>query len=454
MATDTATPAGLRVNTIVLAFTLVSGVVVFLRMFTRLVMTKGAGFEDICIVMAMLLSIALAVLSSLQVMNGLGEHSSSLQDGELETLLKAHWVSVWFYNLALTITKVAILTQYLRIFPIRRFSQACYGVLGFVICYGIWAVFSSLLICAPIAFTWNKSVPGGHCMNELAVWVTNAGVNIAEDLVIFAMPLVVVRSLQIPKSQKKGLVFMFALGASVTLVSVVRLYSLDDIANSNDVSFDNIAHVTLSAVEVNVGIICACLPAMRPLLARSMPQYFSAAPEYENMPVRDIEQSQQEQKTPLSTSVRTTRTTTPRSETPRIAPLRMMAPSRTDSAYGDVRLQDLKPTLSRTPSGRFSVTNSRPPSLRLATSHVHSRSASNTSLNSQARAARFQGRLDPLRMSPVTPFSPPFLRRPASPLASGSHTRQTSGARSPSPPPTRASKTNKRLPVTPFPVGG
>jgi hypothetical protein len=50
---DTATPAGLRVNTIVLAFTLVSGIIVFLRMFTRLVISKGAGFEDVCIVLAM-----------------------------------------------------------------------------------------------------------------------------------------------------------------------------------------------------------------------------------------------------------------------------------------------------------------------------------------------------------------------------------------------------------------
>jgi hypothetical protein len=50
---DNASPAGIRVNTIVLAFTLVAGTVVFLRLFTRLVLTKGAGFEDVCIAFAM-----------------------------------------------------------------------------------------------------------------------------------------------------------------------------------------------------------------------------------------------------------------------------------------------------------------------------------------------------------------------------------------------------------------
>ena len=53
MNTDNATPAGIRVNIIVLAFTLVSALVVFLRLFTRLVISRNAGLEDGCIVLAM-----------------------------------------------------------------------------------------------------------------------------------------------------------------------------------------------------------------------------------------------------------------------------------------------------------------------------------------------------------------------------------------------------------------
>jgi hypothetical protein len=53
MDRDVATPAGVRVNSIVLAFTLVAGMVVFLRMFTRFSVTKRAGFEDACIGFAM-----------------------------------------------------------------------------------------------------------------------------------------------------------------------------------------------------------------------------------------------------------------------------------------------------------------------------------------------------------------------------------------------------------------
>lgn len=46
-------PAGNRVNVLVLSFTLISGVVVFFRLFTRTVLIRNWGFEDVCISFAM-----------------------------------------------------------------------------------------------------------------------------------------------------------------------------------------------------------------------------------------------------------------------------------------------------------------------------------------------------------------------------------------------------------------
>ena len=60
MDQDNSTPAGVRVNTIVLAFTLVSGMIVFLRLFTRLVISRSAGLEDLCIVIAMVSNLKLS----------------------------------------------------------------------------------------------------------------------------------------------------------------------------------------------------------------------------------------------------------------------------------------------------------------------------------------------------------------------------------------------------------
>ncbi|KAL6703592.1 hypothetical protein ACN47E_009537 [Coniothyrium glycines] len=440
------TPAGTRVNTIVLVFTLVTGLVVFLRLFTRLVLSKAAGFEDACILFAMMLAIALAVTVSEQAMHGLGRHDNRLTDDEKDKLLKAFWAGVWIYNLALMVTKISILVQYLRIFPVRRFRQACYAVLSVVLAAGGWAVFSSIFICSPVAFSWIKDIPGGQCMNQLVIWFTNAGLNIALDVFILLMPIPVINTLQISRGQKTGLITMFALGASVTLVSVIRLSSLDSISNSTDISWDNPAHASLSAVEVNVGIICACLPAMRPLLAIMMPEYFSDTQQYTNAARSDVERRPHTRKPSNSTNANSTHPNTPRNMTPR--------PS--------TPLQPLRPVICRTASGKFSVASKfsleNSSRVNLAPSASHSRSNSNASIASTAlkpKPLRFQGPLNPLNMSPVTPFSPPRADG-VSPLAPGAYTRRPSNFSSTTlstmPPQTPATAT-KPLPITPFPVG-
>jgi hypothetical protein len=55
------------------------------------------------------------------------------------------------------------------------------------------------------------------------------------------------------------------------LVSILRLRSLVAISNSTDPTFDNPPAATWSSIECSVGIICASLPALKPLLAKIFP---------------------------------------------------------------------------------------------------------------------------------------------------------------------------------------
>lgn len=107
---------------------------------------------------------------------------------------------------------MSILFQYLRVFPTPRFRVVCYVVLAVVVLHGIWTFFGSIFICFPINFFWDKGIPGGRCLDERAVWFTNAGLNIAQDLVILFLPMPVLRKLNIPRRQKKALMTVFAVG--------------------------------------------------------------------------------------------------------------------------------------------------------------------------------------------------------------------------------------------------
>jgi hypothetical protein len=61
-------------------------------------------------------------------------------------------------------------------------------------------------------------------------------------------------------------------GISVTVVSVLRLQSLVHFANSINPTWDQWAVNVWSTVEINVGIICACMPAIRVFLVHLFPK--------------------------------------------------------------------------------------------------------------------------------------------------------------------------------------
>ena len=116
------------------------------------------------------------------------------------------------YCLSLTFTKVSILLQYLRIFTTKQFRVSCWALLGFVAVYGTWSVFSSIFGCMPVAYFWDKTIKGGHCMNQYAVWFTSAAVNIVTDFAIIILPMPVLWRLNMPLKQKRALMLVFALG--------------------------------------------------------------------------------------------------------------------------------------------------------------------------------------------------------------------------------------------------
>ena len=58
----------------------------------------------------------------------------------------------------------------------------------------------------------------------------------------------------------------------MTVVSIIRLQSLVQFANSKNPTWDNLPVTIWSTVEINVGIICACMPSLRVLLVRIFPK--------------------------------------------------------------------------------------------------------------------------------------------------------------------------------------
>lgn len=114
--------------------------------------------------------------------------------------------------MGLTVIKLSILCHFFRflVTPIPR--QVTAGFIIVIAVYGIVIFITSLCSCWPVAFFWNKSIEGGHCINLLAFWYTNATFNILTDAIVVGVPIHAFKDLRLPKRQKWGLVAVFALG--------------------------------------------------------------------------------------------------------------------------------------------------------------------------------------------------------------------------------------------------
>ena len=123
---------------------------------------------------------------------------------------QSFWASLIAYYLSLGLTKSSILLQYHRVFPTRKFQVACGCLFAVVICYTIWTVFSSIFACVPVRAFWTKE--RARCIDQFAMWFTNAAINITTDFAIIILPMPVIRRLQLGKRQKSALIGIFAVG--------------------------------------------------------------------------------------------------------------------------------------------------------------------------------------------------------------------------------------------------
>lgn len=245
------------------------------RFLTRYLIVRNAGRDDICIAIGWFFSLCLTVTIVFQVKYGLGKHQSELSEDEVTSMLKAFWVSLWTYYLSICFTKVGLILQYLRIFTQKWFRITAWALLAFIVAYSVWTVFSSVFACLPVAAFWDQSIHG-KCLPHSVSWFVNAGINIATDLATVILPMPVVNKLQLPRKQRYALLLVFALGGFVCVVSMIRIRALVDISRSTDVSWSNPPAAAWSAIEANVGIICASLPSLKAAITRFCPRLFSS----------------------------------------------------------------------------------------------------------------------------------------------------------------------------------
>ncbi|KAJ5816708.1 hypothetical protein N7447_008941 [Penicillium robsamsonii] len=165
------------------------------------------------------------------------------------------------------ITKTSLLFLFYRIFGIIRGFRWVLWATGFVVvAYFITCSVTSIVGCSPVSKAWNPSQPG-HCINVVAFFRWNGVGNMFLDFLVLSLPFPMAWRLNTTTRQKCILSAIFLLGGFVCIVSILRIISFES-AVVSDPTYTSISPATWSSVEQSMGIICACLPTLRPLFRR------------------------------------------------------------------------------------------------------------------------------------------------------------------------------------------
>ncbi|KAK6352031.1 hypothetical protein TWF718_005180 [Orbilia javanica] len=255
----------------------VTTVVMALRLYSRGVLTKSIGLDDWLMTGALVFAIALTSANCLAPQWGWGVH---LYDFRPEWLVPARKLAVATESLfvpCVGLAKLSILVFYHRVFSSKSFRWFVYGGIVYVILYSIASIIVVLLQAIPLRAYWDKSIQGKFIDGQLAFMIFGV-LNCLSDLYVFFLPIREVWGIQLPKKQRLGLIFVFALGSIVCIAGIIRIYYIWIVFSPTnwDFTYQGGPLYIVTAIEGDLGILCASLPALKPLIHRYAPGLLSS----------------------------------------------------------------------------------------------------------------------------------------------------------------------------------
>ncbi|KAK4672661.1 hypothetical protein QC763_0006110 [Podospora pseudopauciseta] len=256
--------AVLAVNSVGL---LLSFTAVALRFYSQSLRGTKMGLSEYSIIASWLFTFGLVVSENFTVTHGgVGQVSSTVTPEELLFSTKQFITIGVCGSLSVTLVKISLLSYFLTVFSAYYWFVICdYVLLFLTTCYGIAFVIVSLAGCRPFSANWDKlSNPDFVCIETSNFYVAQTGVGAILDCLILLLPGGVILGLRSMRRRRKwGIWGVFSFGIVICGVSITRLVynNMEEWMATNFTEYAGIAAL-LGALEANLSIVCACMPAM------------------------------------------------------------------------------------------------------------------------------------------------------------------------------------------------
>ncbi|KAF1941831.1 integral membrane protein [Clathrospora elynae] len=244
-------------------------IVVFLRLYVRISWLKKSWYDDYLMIVAMIFSIGTTVnvIMSSQLY-GWDRHVWDLTPHEMTVGRQASLAGQTLFVIASSTVKMSILVSYFRIAPEKSlFRKLVWATFALVFAAFVVFLVAIWVQCIPISSYWNLMADNRDCIVEGPPLVVQSILNVVTDFMIYALPIHTLFTLSLPWSQRIGLVVLFSVGGVIVVASSFRAYWVHyTLYKTWDATWEGYEIWVWTAVETNVGVICGCIPALKPLL--------------------------------------------------------------------------------------------------------------------------------------------------------------------------------------------
>ncbi|MCJ1257348.1 hypothetical protein MMC24_005173 [Lignoscripta atroalba] len=226
-----------------------SALVTFLfiiRIYTKVRITRKLGFDD-----------------SLQ--SGVGVHQwNVLVSSFTSTLLKKFFVIQVIVSPVILMVKLSLLLLYLQLFyPNVTLRYLIYFGILFNSLFYTACVLVQIILCSPRAGqSWFEVTLSPRYARTIPLGVVQAAVNVGGDFYILFLPIRGVWQLKLPLRKKIGVSAIFMSGFLACVSSILNLVYRLKLNRHSDVTWDLVPVFALTVLEINVGIMCGCMPTL------------------------------------------------------------------------------------------------------------------------------------------------------------------------------------------------
>ncbi|MCJ1325811.1 hypothetical protein MMC10_002474 [Thelotrema lepadinum] len=231
---------------------------------TKWVMIGRFQADDGLMFVAMLAGVAQSLAANQQVINGLGQHRSTLTPIQFGNYEKATYAARALYIVTTNLAKLAVLYLLASFTRTKLRRRTVKGAFYFTALWTVVALIVVLLQCTP-PNTWDT---GGKCIDLLAFWIVYAVVDVMEQVAIGFFPIFLLWELHTSKSKKFVAMGAFTPNLLTIPLIVARMVLLfGNLQNpDSDLTYNTFNTAIIMEIHTMLSIVVACFPFTKPLM--------------------------------------------------------------------------------------------------------------------------------------------------------------------------------------------